>query len=142
MNIVLTASESIVTEAAFKKANKNTSFSSILLDEDLKGFGAALLHSSSQPTAEPGKKVVADGIQEVDGKWYEKWAVVDMTADDTAAMANTVRKDRNLLLQDSDWTQVGDSTVADTWKPYRQALRDIPQAAGFPHAVTWPTKPN
>ena len=27
------------------------------------------------------------------------------------------------------------------WADYRQALLDIPQQAGFPHEVVWPTKP-
>lgn len=27
------------------------------------------------------------------------------------------------------------------WADYRQALLDIPQQAGFPHDVVWPTKP-
>lgn len=27
------------------------------------------------------------------------------------------------------------------WANYRQALLDIPQQAGFPHDVVWPTKP-
>lgn len=27
------------------------------------------------------------------------------------------------------------------WVDYRQALLDIPQQAGFPHDVVWPTKP-
>ena len=27
------------------------------------------------------------------------------------------------------------------WADYRQALLDIPQQAGFPHDIIWPTKP-
>ena len=27
------------------------------------------------------------------------------------------------------------------WADYRQALLNIPEQAGFPHNVTWPTKP-
>ena len=27
------------------------------------------------------------------------------------------------------------------WADYRQALLDVPSQAGFPHDVTWPTKP-
>ena len=27
------------------------------------------------------------------------------------------------------------------WADYRQALLDVPQQAGFPHNVVWPTKP-
>ena len=27
------------------------------------------------------------------------------------------------------------------WADYRQALLDVPEQAGFPHDVVWPTKP-
>lgn len=56
--------------------------------------------------------------------------------------SNTVRKTRNRLLAQSDWTQVIDAPVDQAaWATYRQALRDITQASGFPAAVTWPTQP-
>lgn len=51
---------------------------------------------------------------------------------------------RNERLRASDWTQVGDSKVTGTekaaWQAYRQALRDLPQAAGWPN-VPWPDPP-
>jgi len=41
-----------------------------------------------------------------------------------------LRKIRNALLRDSDWTQVNDSPLTDQekqdWAIYRQALRDLP----------------
>ena len=32
--------------------------------------------------------------------------------------------------------------MSDDMKTYRQALRDVPTQAGFPHTITWPTKPS
>lgn len=29
----------------------------------------------------------------------------------------------------------------EAWKQYRLALKGIPQQSGFPHDITWPTKP-
>lgn len=59
--------------------------------------------------------------------------------------AGVVRAERNRLLRDSDWTQLADSTLDETgmvlWQAYRQALRDVPQQAGFPLAVDWPIRP-
>lgn len=56
--------------------------------------------------------------------------------------ADQVRARRNQLLTASDWTQVADAPVDQaSWATYRQALRDIPQQAGFPTDITWPTKP-
>lgn len=54
-----------------------------------------------------------------------------------------VRKERDTLLVSSDWTQVLDAPVDQTaWATYRQSLRDIPDQAGFPDTVTWPTPPS
>ena len=33
------------------------------------------------------------------------------------------------------------STKANAWKAYRQALRDVPQQAGFPTDIDWPELP-
>ena len=49
---------------------------------------------------------------------------------------------RNCLLVQSDWTQVADAPVDQAaWATYRQALRDIPEQAGFPNTINWPTEP-
>lgn len=57
-------------------------------------------------------------------------------------LANKIRMERNDILSGSDWTQVADAPVDQAaWAEYRQALRDIPQQAGFPHDVAWPVKP-
>jgi hypothetical protein len=42
---------------------------------------------------------------------------------------NRLRVERDILLTESDWTQVLDVSLSnmDEWKAYRQALRDLPQ---------------
>ena len=56
--------------------------------------------------------------------------------------AAEMRKQRDQLLAESDWTQVSDAPVDQAaWATYRQALRDIPQQPGFPDNVTWPIAP-
>jgi hypothetical protein len=74
--------------------------------------------------------------------------MVDITAewppavDQDLIAENEVRSKRNILLSQSDWTQVADAPVDQpAWATYRQALRDVPQQAGFPHEVDWPAKP-
>ena len=58
----------------------------------------------------------------------------------------TQRMERDIRLERSDWTQFTDSPLADSkkaeWKTYRQALRDMPTASGWPHTHTWPTPPS
>lgn len=53
------------------------------------------------------------------------------------------QRKRNTLLAATDWTQMPDIPQAtkDLWQPYRQALRDVPQQAGFPDNIVWPTPP-
>jgi hypothetical protein len=60
-----------------------------------------------------------------------------------AEATERVRDARNSLLIQTDWTQAADVPQAtkDKWAPYRQALRDVPQQAGFPDSIVWPTKP-
>ena len=55
--------------------------------------------------------------------------------------AASVRQKRDLLIAKTDWTQAADiaQTIKDSWAPYRKALRDVPQQAGFPFDVIWPT---
>ena len=38
------------------------------------------------------------------------------------------------------WAALDAETQA-LWATYRQALLDVPQQDGFPHSITWPTKP-
>ena len=56
-----------------------------------------------------------------------------------------VRKTRDELLTETDWTQVVDSALSEEQKEeyriYRQALRDITDQPGFPYEINWPTKP-
>lgn len=52
------------------------------------------------------------------------------------------RAERDRLLSMSDWTQAADAPVdGQAWRVYRQALRDVPQQAGFPYQIVWPQKP-
>lgn len=53
-----------------------------------------------------------------------------------------IRAIRNKFLAACDWTQVADAPVDQAaWAIYRQALRDVPQQAGFPDDVSWPDPP-
>ena len=54
---------------------------------------------------------------------------------------NRIRNHRNHLLAETDWMALGDVTMSDVWKTYRQALRDIPATNTIFKDVTWPTKP-
>jgi len=55
-----------------------------------------------------------------------------------------VRKNRNILLSNCDWTQIPNSPLPESkvfeWAAYRQALRDFPSAVNLSNIV-YPTKP-
>jgi len=60
-----------------------------------------------------------------------------------------LRLKRDVLLAESDWTQVNDSPLSDTkkeeWSVYRQALRDLPTNninATSIDDITFPTPPS
>lgn len=59
------------------------------------------------------------------------------------AAAAMFRRQRDVLLAKSDWTQLPDVPVAakEAWATYRQQLRDITTQSGYPATVVWPTPP-
>ena len=66
---------------------------------------------------------------------------------DAAAARRMVdlRQKRNALLAETDYMALGDVTITDAWKTYRQALRDITSQTPTDDAlsnITFPTKPS
>ena len=54
---------------------------------------------------------------------------------------DSIREHRDRLLTETDWMALGDVTMSDAWKTYRQDLRDIPASNTVYENVSWPTKP-
>ena len=74
--------------------------------------------------------------------WTLKDKTVEQLEVEKTKVADAVRHQRNLLLLESDWTQVLDAPVdQQAWKVYRQSLRDISAQAGFPFNISWPSEP-
>ena len=56
---------------------------------------------------------------------------------------HNLRKERNYLLSECDWTQVPDAPVdSAAWAVYRQQLRDLPANTTDPRNVVWPEPPS
>ena len=56
-----------------------------------------------------------------------------------------LRQKRNALLAETDYMALGDVTLSDAWKTYRQALRDITDTTPSDDTlsnINWPTKPS
>ena len=52
-----------------------------------------------------------------------------------------IRRQRNELLQETDYLALSDATLTDEMRTYRQALRDLPANTADPANPVWPTKP-
>ena len=81
--------------------------------------------------------------EQIDGVWTRIWAIEDVTEEELQfriqRKSDEVRKKRNQLLSETDWTQLPDAPVdGSLWATYRQELRDIPEQEGFPWQVQWP----
>lgn len=82
-----------------------------------------------------------------EGKYFNGSCFYDSKELTYTLNVSKVKRERALLLEQSDWTDTlsfkqrhGDS-VYQQWQDYRQALRDITLQEGFPLNVTWPAKP-
>lgn len=53
-----------------------------------------------------------------------------------------IRQHRDTLLRETDYFGLGDVTMSDDMKTYRQSLRDMPASNTIYADVTWPTKPS
>lgn len=92
------------------------------------------------PAPQGGKKIVFK-----DGAWgFEDIPVVEEVPETDQEKALKARGRRNAELVVSDWTQLPDVPAwvnQSAWATYRQALRDVPQQAGFPNSISWPQQP-
>ena len=97
---------------------------------------------------------MANGNKMVDGQLVEM-TDAEQTEFDNANTAWTnaaparrmvdLRKQRDKLLAETDYMALGDVTLSDAWKTYRQALRDITDTTPSDDAlsnITFPTKPS
>ena len=158
----------LTTVSQFKATQPNTSFPKQITTEILDSYGYdAVLNGAAATVTAPYGVSTRSGVEEIDGKWFTKFIAGPVFTDTTdsegavtTAAANeatykagidteaatSVRVERDKLIAESDWTQLADSQLSDsvkaTWVTYRQALRDLPTASGFPHTMTWPTKPS
>lgn len=131
-----------------KTVNGNTSVYYCRVELEEEGYEAEVAPyvACANDTVETGKWVYA---QITAGNFEGALVDIPDTIDPFTGepIANRLREEalrqRNKLLGSTDWTQMPDvsQTVKDLWAPYRQALRDVPQQAGFPDNIVWPTPP-
>lgn len=160
MEIRLRSTGEVMLEDQFRRYQKETGGPTWdrTTDEVLEALGADVVFEGAQATGGTVYQYsMRSGVEQVDGKWYTKHILgpVFVDGETTAAQqeaaykaqkdaefAASARSQRDTLLTQTDWTQVADAPVDKAaWAAYRQALRDVPQQAGFPVTITWPEKP-
>ena len=72
-------------------------------------------------------------------------AIYLTAAEYDTVLAASARQKRDRLIAATDYLVTPDYPISDDRlakvKPYRQALRDIPEQAGFPRPIAWPKQP-
>ena len=163
---IRTQTGAVMYEAEFRaytKANGGPSWETTTT-EVLEALGADVVFEGPQATGGTVYQYSqANGVEQVDGKWYTKYILGPVFTDTTdesgnvttaiehetaykaskdAEQAKSVRASRDEKLKDCDWTQVADAPVDKAvWATYRQALRDVTTQTGFPWTITWPDAP-
>lgn len=155
----------VILLSEFKAQYPYTSFPKQITSVELDGYGYdVVLNGVEASVTSPYGVSTRDGVEQIDGQWYTKFVAGPLFSDTTdedgnvttaaqneaafraridSEAAQAIRDERNKKLADSDWTQLADSSADTTaWSTYRQSLRDLPAAVGFPHNVTWPTEPS
>jgi hypothetical protein len=158
----------LTTVSQFKATQPNTSFPKQITTDILDSYGYDPVLNGAQATVTaPYGVSTRSGVEEIDGKWFTKFiagptftdttdseGAVTTAADNEAAYkaridaeaATSVRTQRDTLIAETDWIVVKaketSTNVPTAIKTYRQELRDLPSASGFPHTMTWPTKPS
>ena len=129
---------------AYTKANGGPSWDTTTT-EILEALGADVVFEG--PQAQPTRYQIAfaDGVEQLDGKWYTQYSVADIDAEaiaiKDAEQAKNVRQQRDEKLKETDWRFRSDMNPSQDWVNYCQALRDVPLQSGFPWEINWPTQP-
>jgi len=157
----------IKSQGQWRNHYKNTSLPRTWTAATLQGLKLEPVFETPKPEAGQYQNAVRNGVeQDANNNWVWAWEVRDMFSDYTdeegvthtkaeqeaayqeqldAVAAKAVRDQRGKLLAECDWvvvfhTEKG-TNIPMEWEAYRQALRDVTAQEGFPHEVTWPTKP-
>ncbi len=154
----------LTTVSQFKASQPNTSFPKQITTEILDSYGYdAVLNGAQATVTAPYGVSTRNGVEEISGQWFTKFIAgpifTDIEGGDTASeqeaayrtridtqVAALVRTQRDKLLAETDWVvtkaKETSTNIPAAIKTYRQELRDISSAEGFPHTMTWPTKPS
>jgi hypothetical protein len=150
----------ISTQGEVRRANKHRSFPKVWDDSVHALLDIEPILAAPKPSCTALEQVNSTApVQDALSNWVEGWEVVAkhteytdsddviqtkaaqdtaFTEAETARTATSARSTRNTLLGATDWAGNSDVTMSSAMTTYRQALRDVPNQAGFPETITWP----
>lgn len=114
----------VVDEIDTTKINFDTGNFSVEVSDDFQMFGYITSYVDGQIVQVEEDLSLLPGQEEID--------------------LDNLRRERNKLLVESDWTQLPDvpEELKISWQSYRQALRDITNTYSSLRDVVWPTEPS
>lgn len=158
MQVRIRQTGAVVTEYEFRAMFPNTGFPVPLTEAIINDFGGDVVFEGPQATGGTVYQYSQrDGVEQINSKWYTKYVLGPVFTDNeeaTAAeqeaaykamkdaeQAKNVRDERTRKLAETDWRFRSDMTPSQAWIDYCVALRNVPEQAGFPWSVEWPTQP-
>jgi len=132
-----------------KADNPNVSFPKNLTDEIINSFSTYRVINVPVDIDEDYQHNYSEGTPTQSGSVYvQNWIITDATPEEISQRSEEkwteVRQQRDILLNQCDWTQMADSPISGStltdWQTYRQSLRDITTQSN-PFEISWPTKP-
>ncbi|BCV05404.1 MAG: hypothetical protein CM15mV106_190 [uncultured marine virus] len=94
--------------------NANTSFPATMTDAMMADWGMYPVTVATEPSVAHNEIAEHNSAPTlVSNVWTLGWTTRSLTSDEIASKAAEVRYDRDLLLAESDWTQMPDSPLTD-----------------------------
>jgi hypothetical protein len=133
------------TVSDLRNSYPNVSIPENISDEALIEWGMYEVTPTPMPT-DYTKNITEGTPTLIDGIYYKSWVQTDASEEEINYRIQSkwedIRIQRNELLTECDWTQLGDvsQTIKDLWTVYRQQLRDVTNQQN-PFNIEWPVKP-
>jgi hypothetical protein len=126
-----------------RRENPQISFPRDISDEMLATWNVFPVRELPEPDIDTDTHYIAPGeFYQENNQWHLEHQILPRPRDQVEVI---MRKKRNQLLAESDWSRMDDVPLAaeqkDQWAEYRQKLRDITTQQGFPYDVVWPQLP-
>ncbi len=128
-----------------REDNPRTSFPSEITESLMGEFNIYEVRQTPKPN-DYTKNIVEGTPILVDGVYYQNWEQTNANDSEISSRIDLkweeIRQIRTELLQECDWTQLGDipNETKTIWQSYRQELRDVTTQSN-PFSIVWPVKP-